>query len=533
MALVFLEESSLALSTLGWQVIYRQLAEDGGFYLERFFWDKSQGCVVPADSDKGLEMYPLIGFSLNFEGDFLKLLWSLQSGSIPVHAREREDWPLLMAGGPITSINPFPILPSLDFIYVGEAEQGFLEVACKIKQLWLSGAKKRAALENISSFPGIYVPGLNTKVTRQVYYPGQDQLPTPAHSAFVSNKTVFRDTFLVEINRGCPYGCRFCAAGFIYRPRRTAGKRELETLVQEISPKKVGLVGTALTDWQDLQPFLQWLRDQKIKFSLSSMRVDGLSRDFLEFLRTSGIRSITLAVEGISQRLRTAVNKHFSQDSFFSAVQEISRLQFNSLKLYFILGLPGEDEQDFKDLKLFLERMQEARVAGMGKRRKGIGVINISASMFVPKPWTPLQWAPMDTVTAYEEKARKIKKLCAPYKGVKFTREKPFTARIQGLLSRGDEHVHRLMLLAATNQGDWNQALSDWDGDVKSYLNHERREDEAFPWDRLDIGVEKDYLLREWYRYWNTVLTSPCPDVACGKCRRCGMGEFLETFPRW
>ncbi|WP_035244267.1 radical SAM protein [Desulfonatronovibrio hydrogenovorans] len=525
-ALVFPEEESLALSTLGWQAVYNDLGRDSRFYVERFFWDKKLQGAASADSNKTIDLFPLVCFSLNFEGDFLNLIHILKSGQIPVLARDRSDWPLIMAGGPIAFLNPFPIIPSLDFLYVGESEGRFKAVAGFLKEVWLGHGGRHKTLKALSAFPGIFVPENENKVKRQVQ--GSGQLEHPAHSAFISNRSIFKDSLLIEINRGCGYGCRFCAAGFIYRPPRQAGLKRIQDLVETAAPRKVGLVGTALTDWKPLKPFLAWLADRRIKFSLSSMRADGLDWEFLQFLRKTGIRSITLAVEGISCRLRSAINKHFDQEKFFQAVELVSKLRFNNLKLYFILGLPGEKPDDFQELECFLKRLDQARTQGMGSRKKGVDLISISASMFVPKPWTPMQWAPMDQEDVFLEKAGKFRQLCAPYKGLKFNFERPFMARIQGLLSRGGPDVHELLLDTAENKNDWRKGLKNWSGSIKEYLDQELPLETSFPWEVMDMGIDRSYLEKEWQKYRKSLLTRPCPESGCQTCRRCGMQILLE-----
>lgn len=528
-ALVFPEEESLALSTLGWQRVYKDLGQNNLFYVERFFWDRKSGKANCPDSDKTLADFPLICFSLNFEGDFLTLINILKAEEIPVNASEKSDWPLIMAGGPITFLNPFPVIPSLDFLFVGESERKFTSIAEVIGNIWLKGGSAREVLTSITGLPGVMICKDPRKVEKQISSTeDKGYLESPCHSAFVSRASVFRDSFLMEINRGCPYGCRFCAAGFIYRPPRKSKIQDLKGLVQQASPRKVGLVGTALTDWEDLYPFLTWLHKRKIKFSLSSLRADGLDRSFLEFLRRSGTRSITLAVEGVSSRIRKAMNKHFSSEKFFKAVELISEMQFNTLKLYFIIGLPGESDEDFNDLSLFLEMLEQARKKGMGRKKKGVDLISISASMFVSKPWTPLQWSPMDKEEVFLEKVRRFRKMCAKYKGLKFQAEKPFFSRIQGLLSKGDEKVHELLVLASENDNNWRKALKAWPGNIEDYIDHELPVEKDFVWDSIDLGVDKRYLVREFEMYKKEMLTSPCPDEPCSSCRRCGMDKFLS-----
>ncbi len=532
-ALVFPEEESLALSTLGWQRVYKDLGHNNLFYVERFFWDRKSGKAKCPDSDKTLADFPLICFSLNFEGDFLTLINILKAENIPITASERSDWPLIMAGGPIAFLNPFPVIPSLDFLFVGESEGRFVAISEVIGNAWLKGNSVSQVIASISGLPGIMIYGQQQKVKKQIFLTAEGYLDSPCHSTFVSRASVFRDSFLMEINRGCPYGCRFCAAGFIYRPPRKSKTQDLKNLVQKVNPRKVGLVGTALTDWEDLFSFLTWLHKRKVKFSLSSLRADGLDRKFLEFLRRSGTRSITLAVEGVSSRLRRAMNKHFSSEKFFRAVELISEMQFNTLKLYFILGLPGESDKDFHDLAHFLEMLEQARKKGMGRKKKGVDLISISASMFVPKPWTPLQWSPMDKEEVFLEKVRRIKKMCAQYKGLRFQAEKPFSSRIQGLLSKGDEKVHDLLVLASENDNNWRKALKMWSGNIEDYIGSELSVEKDFVWDTIDLGVDRRYLIREFDKYKKEMLTSPCPDEPCPSCRRCGMDKFLSdsSFP--
>ncbi|GAU07828.1 radical SAM protein [Desulfoplanes formicivorans] len=523
MALVFPEKEKFALSTLGWQVVYRILAGSADFAVERFYADDKTSPPVSADSGRELSAFPLICFSLNFEGDFVTVLSLLKRANIPLDAAQRQDWPLVMAGGPIAFLNPFPLFPALDFVFVGEAEYGFASLAHAIKDHWIDRSSRHKALASLARRPGILSHLHTDRVVRRVFVRDSDRLlPVPAASCFVSSHSEFRDMLLLEINRGCPYGCRFCAAGNIYRPPRQSRLGDLKSIVRQTSPCKVGLVGTALTDWPDLFPFLQWLHERNIKFSLGSLRADGATRDFLTFLRKTGTRSLTFALEGASQRLRQSMNKNLNEDALLEAVALASELQFNTLKLYLIVGWPGETEDDFDELDGFLDRIQQARKTGQGKKSKGIDLIQVSASCLVPKPWTPLQWAAMDSEAGLKAKMKRLKAIIKSKRGMRFSGENPRQARIQGLLARGDEGLFELLCLVE-ERGGWKEGLRAWGKDVAWHVDRTRDPDEIFPWDRLDIGVDKAYLWKEWQRFHQGMQTAPCPASGCERCGRCGL----------
>lgn len=524
MALVFPQPYSVGISTLGWQVIYRMLAGQNAFTVERYFWDPKTQAPLSRDSGRALQEFPLIGFSLNFELDCLALVQTLEGAGIPSRATDNPDWPLVLAGGPLTFLNPAPIAPAVDAFFVGEAEAGFLDVCNRIHQAWVSGKDKQACLDEIANLPGVYAPGRSDlPVKRQVAASIGSILAGPASSCFISSQAQFSDALLLEINRGCPYGCRFCAAGFVYRPPRQADVEELKAIVEDAAPPKVGLVGTALTDWPDLLPFLTWLQDRKIKFSLSSLRADGLTEELLEFLRRTGTRTLTLALEGASRRLRRAMNKRLKEKDLLLAVERISRLRFNHLKLYCIVGWPDETEEDLAELGDFLKQIQDADTRGRGAKKAGIGHITMSVSCLVPKPWTPLQWAPMASEERLKQTLDRVRKLVKPIPGMRAEGETPFPARLQGLLARGDQSLFDLLQITAREKGNWRRGLKKWAGDPAFFLDREREEHEPFPWECIDTGIRRDLLWQEWQNYQSGKLSPGCSPLGCSKCAGCGM----------
>ena len=519
-ALVVPGDTGLALSALGWQAVWNLLQKDATLAVERVFCRPGQPPLAE-DSGRPLADFPVIAFSLAYEEDYLTAVAALDAAGIPLAAADRSGFPILLAGGPLAFLNPTPILPALDMLFVGEAEAGLAEVMAGLRQAALAGADKAACLAAVAGNPGVLLPGrtaLPVKRLRATDPTAPTLLADPAHSCFVSGHAAFRDMFLVEINRGCPYGCRFCAAGYIYRPPRQARLADLERLIEDVSPRKVGLVGTALTDWPDLLPFLAWLRTRKTKFSLASIRADGLSPALMTLLREAGLRTLTLALEAPSERLRLAANKHLAVDDLLRAVALAGKYGVNHLKFYLIVGWPGETPEDYAALRPLLAAVAAAGGIGVGKR--GVAHATLSVNPLVPKPFTPMQWAPMASEAAIETAYGLIREAVKPLKGFRVEVEPASMARLQGLLARGDERLFPMIVSAARGDG-LRRALAAWDGDIGWYLDRERPADETLPWEMIDVGVSRQVLWREWQRYRQGLGTAKCPPAGCAACGRC------------
>lgn len=527
-ALVVPGDEGLALSALGWQAVWGVLTREPTLAVERVFCRRNQPPQAE-DSGRRLADFPLIAFSLAYEEDYLPALAALVGAELPVTAAQRPDFPIVLAGGPLAFLNPAPMLPALDVLFVGEAEAGLAAVVDRLRQLTLAGADKATCLAAVAQLPGVLVPGRTAVPVRRVAARSRTaptRLDEPAYSRFVSGHAAFRDMFLVEVNRGCPHACRFCAAGYVYRPPRQAAVADLRALIEDVAPRKVGLVGTALTDWPDLLPFLAWLRERGTKFSLSSVRADGLTPELMEGLRRAGLRTLTLALEASSDRLRRAANKQLTTEALLRAVALAGNYGINHLKLYLIVGWPGETATDYDALEPLFAAV--ARAGGIGQGRKGIAHATLSVNPLVPKPFTPMQWAPMASEAAIEAAYERVRAVIKPLKGFRMEAETPSAARLQGLLARGDARLFPLLTSAAAS-GSLRRALRGWEGDAAWYLDRLRDRDEAFPWEIIDVGVSRDYLWREWERYGQGVPTAKCPATGCAGCRRCGIYETISA----
>lgn len=522
-ALVFPGARGPALSTLGWQAVYRLLAASDDLAVERFFVTGKDE-PVSADTGRPLSYFPVVAVSMNVEEDLPALLATFTVGGVPPRRAERPRFPLVIVGGPLAFLNPAPLSPMADLFWVGEAEAGLTGLLADIKADIFDGLEKPDILEKIKNRPGVYAPGWSNTPVKRIIAPGPG-LPEPAFSCFTGPEAVFKDSLLLEVNRGCPYGCRFCAAGFVYRPPRQADPEELKRIVELADPPKVGLVGTALTDWPPLLDFLKWLHARKVKFSLSSVRADGLTEELVGFLRQVGVRTITLALEGPSRRIRDMASKKLEEADFLKAVALCASHGVNHLRIYLITGWPGETDEDYEELEQFIEDTVSTRDANL-RRKKEFMRLTLSASCLSPKPFTPFQWMAMAPEDDLERRVAQLKKIVKKHKGLTLSPDKPSRARLQSLLARGDESLFDLAELAA-DMG-WKRALREWDGDPAWFLDRERDEDEPFPWEVVDVGVERAHLWKEWQRARRGKNSPGCPDKGCHACRACGVQNMID-----
>jgi radical SAM superfamily enzyme YgiQ (UPF0313 family) len=423
-------------------------------------------------------------------------------------------------GGVCAFSNPEPVAPFMDVIVVGEGE----EVVGEIVDVWRSaqadgGQDARSRfLEGLLALGGIYVPA-----AYEVRYeadgrlgavvPVQPSAPAPVIKRRLRNVDAFQTRSLVktpkaeyghmqllEVGKGCGRGCRFCLEGQVYRPVRHRSLESLRASVAEIAKEsqRVGLVGACVSDYPWIGDLMKVLEEYGVEVSISSLRADSLTEDLVASLQRGGHRTLTMAPEAGTERLRHVVRKMITDEQLFAACDLLRKYGIPNLKCYFMIGLPTETREDVTAIVDLAARML-ARLRVLGPDGHPFGKLTLSVSSFVPKPWTPFQWAAFEDTRSLETKLDIIKRGAGAL-SVRVVHENPREAGLQALLARGDRRVADFIELAANANGDWRRALREWDGDAAFHARRVRETSEILPWDHLEVGVRKAALLREWER---------------------------------
>jgi radical SAM superfamily enzyme YgiQ (UPF0313 family) len=542
-ALVYPNAYRLGMANLGLHAVYRLFNGDPRTLCERAFLPEDGGEPRTIESGRPLRAFDVVAFSLSFEDDDLNVLALLAGAGLPLRSAARDErHPLGVAGGIGVQINPEPVAPFFDAFLVGEGEvlvPPFLAFAREA----LSARRPRAALlRDLARLRGAYVPALydveyaDTRapegrwVTR---YAPRDGAPARVVRAYVpdlrgiptsrvvdSPDAQFGDLFLTEVARGCLWGCRFCAAGFVQRPYREV---DLETLRAEARKgiargQRIGLVGPDTSDYTGLDPLTCAIGEGGGTFSPSSLRVDAITPALSRRMAEGGERSITIAPEAGTERLRRVVNKDFTDDQIVQAAENAISQGMQHVKMYFMCGLPTETDDDVLGMAAIAIRIREEVMVPWARRRGRMGRLSLSVNPFVPKPWTPFQWAPLERRGALEEKRRLLEKTLRP-KGIDVELLSPREAFLQTLLSRGDRRCADLLELAhAETGGDLRAALRRWPHDPDFFVHREAGLDEDLPWDFLDHGLTKKFLAREYRRGAGAKITPKCQVATCRAC---------------
>ncbi len=543
-ALIFPNTYHQAMSNLGFLSIYNLLNSREDTLCERFFLpdpddlaehQKTGYPLFSLESERFLADFDLIAFSISFENDYLNLPDIFEMGRIPFWREERDArFPLVLAGGVCAFLNPEPLAEVMDLFAVGEGE---VLLPPLLDKLGSAGEVDRSSLlTDLAAIPGIYVPsmyrvdyrddgtlkaaeaegGAPRKVDRQ-WVRNLDE--TASRSFIVTSETEFGDMALTEISRGCSRGCRFCAAGFIYLPPRERGLSPLLSQVEAglCERTKIGLVGAAVSDYSQIEALNREIFQRGGSVSVASLRIDSLTAEEVRALKASGHKTVALAPEAGSQRMRDAINKGIDADQILAAVSLLAEGGIPNLKLYFLVGLPGEAAEDIEEMLALVREIREVWLAE-GKKRGRLGTITLSVNPFIPKPFTPFQWAPMDDEKTLKKKFKTIRSAIARMPNTEVNFESLRPAVVQAFLARGDRRVGRTLPLLASGK-NLKAACREADLDPAFYVTRSRGESELFPWEVIDCGVKREHFWSEFQKGLHGRLSPPCQ----AGCTRCGV----------
>jgi radical SAM superfamily enzyme YgiQ (UPF0313 family) len=549
-ALVYPNAYRIGMSNLGLQVVYSLLNRREDVVAERVFLPEGKEMSLCVEGGKGLlsmeslsplQRFDLVAFSLSFENDYPNILKILSLGKIPYLVEDREELhPFVMAGGITTFLNPEPLALFFDFFLLGEAEatlEEFLEAFREIKN---HRVVRQEALKVLAgAVKSLYVPSLyriryhkdGTIRSREplesvapekikVLRPKLAEMPIRT-STLLTPESEFADRVLIELGRGCARSCRFCAAGYVYRPPRVHEKSSLLKAVSGVLEKhaSVGLLSACVSDIPGIEEITGFILREGGRFSVSSLRADSLTQPLVEHLRDVGQKTVAVAPEAGSERLRKVVNKHLSRDQILEAVRVIGAAGDFSLRLYFLIGLPTETLEDVSEVLELVKSIKHHLVkeaATRGRMRQ----IKLSINCFIPKPFTPFQWFPMDTVQNLKEKQKWLKKALGREGGLKVSFDLPKWAYVQALLSLGDRRVASMLLLSHVHGEDWQKAFLHSEVNPDFFVHRPKGLDENLPWDFIDHGIYKEHLLKEY----RLALKGEESDIChVGDCIRCGV----------
>ena len=544
-ALAYPNTYHVGMSNLGFQIIYQQINSRTDTACERVFlpekkleqeYVRTRTPLMTLETQRPLYTFPLIGIAMTFEMDYFHLLRMLELGRVPLLAADRgENDPIVILGGPCATFNPEPLAEFVDVCVIGEGEEVIHELLDVYYESQEKQLTRNELLTSFAAIQGLYVPSLynhsyradGTLAAISPVPAAPEQVERrwiknlddyPAHTVVVTTDTEFHNLYLLEVARGCGRHCRFCMAGYCYRRPRSRSLDKLKPFVMEAKRFgcKAGLMGAAISDYPEIDELCDYIRAQDMGMSVASLRADSLSPVLVNALAASGQRTITLAPEAASESMRQVINKGITDEHLFRSIDMAVQSGIVNVRLYIMVGLPFETEQDvaaIPEMALEVKRHME--------QQGSTGKLTLSINPFIPKPFTPFQWVPMDDQKTVENKLSLIQAALKGHKQIEVLVENPREAYIQGILARGDRRLAKVLLAAHRHGGSkgWKKAVKELEIDETFYLYRVRKVDEILPWTILAMGFEFNYLVQELDNAKARKSTAQC---ALG-CKRCGV----------
>lgn len=568
-AICFPDVYEVGMSHLGIKILYHKINERSDSWCERVFapWPDMENIMreknIPLfslESKDSISEFDFVGFTLQYEMSYTNIINMLDLSHIPYLSKDREDGPFVICGGPC-SYNPEPLADIVDFFVIGEAEEVIDEVL-DIYADWKSKGQKRIDfLEAVSQIEGIYVPSfydvkynedgtIKERIKKKTAYPDiiNKRIIYDLNKSYYPDKIIVplteivHDRIMLETFRGCTRGCRFCQAGMIYRPVREKVcdtlMLEAEKLLKSTGYDELSLTSLSICDYSDIKNLIHRLmekyKDQRVGVSLPSLRIDSFSVDLINEIQKVRKTGLTFAPEAGTQRMRDVINKGVTEDDLIKSTTSAFSKGWSTIKLYFMIGLPLETMDDVMGIAELSQKVVNVYFSVPKEIRKRGLNITVSTSTFVPKPFTPFQWEPQDTMDKVKEKQMLLKeKIKSRY--ISYNWHESPVSFLEAVFARGDRKLSKVLIKAHTlgckfdgwndyfKYDLWMKAFSDCNVDPDFYATRKRNTDENLPWDFINVGVKKEYLINELEKSKKGILTHDCRI----SCTGCGITQFL------
>lgn len=544
-ALVYPNSYQVGMSNLGFHILYQLINGRGDTACERVFLPDKKSLqehvrtntpILSLENQQPLYKFPLIGITVSFEMDYFNIFKILEMGKVRLKAAERSNSePLIIAGGPCCTFNPEPLSEIIDAFVIGEGEETVMRILDTYYDGYKRGLSRQNILKILANIPGVYVPrfyqhiynndGFLTDITVTEGVPKEIHRQWikninqyEAQTSIITDDTAFKGIYLVEIARGCGRHCRFCMAGYCFRKPRNRSLEKLKKVISDAKKynRKIGLMGAAISDYPEINQLCQIINELDLPMSVASFRADSVTKELVDALAKSGLKTLTLAPEAGSDKIRAVINKGITEEHLLHAIDLGVNAGIYNYRLYIMTGLPFEEDEDIEAIVHMAKKIKEYMFALNCK-----GTLTLSINPFIAKPFTPFQWLPMEEDKIVEKRLKYIQNALKLIKGIEVLVESIKESYIQGILARGDRKIAKVLCDACQMDGlkSFKRAMKENHLKEDFYLYRTRSENEIFPWDILKMGFQRDYLYQELLNAKKRKQTIRCFDG----CKRCGV----------